>query len=304
MIKICKNIAKFRKDHKMTQAQVAEYLGVSPQAVSKWEQELAMPDVYLIPKIAFLFSVSIDLLFGTSNHDSAKLLVSRYHTLRNEKNYMEAKEAVNSLLEMDNKDSQALLLLSQLEHLKALDHLGQARQAAQTLLDMDNEYAYDMRIRLMKLDAKLENYDFIEDYMAQFEANQSAENFNYLLIALGLNRQYDESLRWADDYLHTFDKEALNAVYPNIMEAALQVGDKKYINQAFDFIINNNSDQRQIFNAWWLMWLFSKKNKISEVKTCQDRLLELLPDQGYNEYALERVRSYILGESDKTLWSY
>lgn len=58
-----KNIASLRKDQGMTQAQLGERLGVSNQAISKWEQEMNLPDVMLLPQIAKVFGVTIDRLF-------------------------------------------------------------------------------------------------------------------------------------------------------------------------------------------------------------------------------------------------
>ncbi len=57
------NIYTLRKERRLTQAQLAEKLGVSEQAVSKWENEISVPDVSLFPAIASLFKVSIDRLF-------------------------------------------------------------------------------------------------------------------------------------------------------------------------------------------------------------------------------------------------
>lgn len=58
------NIYTLRKEKKITQAQLAEKLGVSEQAISKWENNLCAPDVSLFPIIADYFGVSIDRLFG------------------------------------------------------------------------------------------------------------------------------------------------------------------------------------------------------------------------------------------------
>ncbi len=58
-----KNIKKYRKEKDMTQEALAEYLGVSSQAVSRWENDTTYPDVELIPAIANLFGVSTDMLF-------------------------------------------------------------------------------------------------------------------------------------------------------------------------------------------------------------------------------------------------
>lgn len=59
-----KRIMALRKAAGMTQEQVAERLGVSPQAVSKWENDVSCPDVATIPRIARLFNVSTDELLG------------------------------------------------------------------------------------------------------------------------------------------------------------------------------------------------------------------------------------------------
>ncbi len=58
------NIRKLRLAQGMTQRQLAYYLKVSMQAVSKWEREQAYPDMSLLVPIARLFSVTLDELFG------------------------------------------------------------------------------------------------------------------------------------------------------------------------------------------------------------------------------------------------
>lgn len=60
---IGKNIRKLRDKNNITQERLAEYLNISPQAVSKWENGTALPDITLVPVIAAFFEVSIDSLF-------------------------------------------------------------------------------------------------------------------------------------------------------------------------------------------------------------------------------------------------
>ena len=55
-------IAKLRNERKMTQVELAEKLGVSDKAVSKWELGSCYPDVTMFPLLADLFGVSIDYL--------------------------------------------------------------------------------------------------------------------------------------------------------------------------------------------------------------------------------------------------
>ena len=57
-------IRKLRRDADLTQERLAEILSISPQAVSRWETDMAMPDVSLLPALANLFDVTTDYLLG------------------------------------------------------------------------------------------------------------------------------------------------------------------------------------------------------------------------------------------------
>lgn len=58
------NIAALRKSKGITQEKLAETIGISAQSVSKWENDVSMPDITLLPVLADIFFVSIDVLFG------------------------------------------------------------------------------------------------------------------------------------------------------------------------------------------------------------------------------------------------
>lgn len=62
-VKLGKKIRELRKARNISQEVLAQFLGVSFQAVSKWENDTAMPDVMLIPVLASFFGVSTDELF-------------------------------------------------------------------------------------------------------------------------------------------------------------------------------------------------------------------------------------------------
>ena len=59
---VAKNITELRKQHGMTQLQLAEKLNYSDKAVSKWERGESVPDVAVLVEIAELFSVTLDYL--------------------------------------------------------------------------------------------------------------------------------------------------------------------------------------------------------------------------------------------------
>ena len=53
-------ISSLRKDKGMTQLELAEKIGVTDKAVSKWERDLSFPDINSIPKLAEIFEISVD----------------------------------------------------------------------------------------------------------------------------------------------------------------------------------------------------------------------------------------------------
>lgn len=57
-------IKKYRRNRDMTQEELAEYMNISPQAVSRWETNLAMPDITMLPGLANLFGITVDELLG------------------------------------------------------------------------------------------------------------------------------------------------------------------------------------------------------------------------------------------------
>lgn len=57
------NIASLRRAAGLTQEMLADRLGVTSQAVSKWERQISCPDMSLLPTIAEVFGVTIDDLF-------------------------------------------------------------------------------------------------------------------------------------------------------------------------------------------------------------------------------------------------
>jgi len=70
-----KRIAALRAQQNLRQEDLAERMGVSPQAVSKWENDLTCPDISLLPQLADTFGVTTDyLLRGESAPPAVRIL--------------------------------------------------------------------------------------------------------------------------------------------------------------------------------------------------------------------------------------
>ncbi len=70
-------IKYYRLKKEMTQERLAEKLGLSAQAVSKWELGAAMPDITLLPQLAEEFGVSIDELFDLTGEQKLRRIENR-----------------------------------------------------------------------------------------------------------------------------------------------------------------------------------------------------------------------------------
>lgn len=95
-IKLSENIRQLRKSMNMTQDHLASLIGVTPQAISRWESNSGYPDMEIIPTIANVFHVTIDELFGY-NSDREKRIEEIINT--------------GEKLQQENKLDEAIALL-------------------------------------------------------------------------------------------------------------------------------------------------------------------------------------------------
>lgn len=67
-------ISQLRREKGITQEDMAEKLGVTPQAVSKWENDISYPDILLLPKIAEMLNVTVDELLSGEAKQETRIL--------------------------------------------------------------------------------------------------------------------------------------------------------------------------------------------------------------------------------------
>lgn len=71
-LNIGNKIKNLRRQKNISQEVLAQYLGISFQAVSKWESGMTMPDITLIPALASFFGISTDELFDYNYYETEK----------------------------------------------------------------------------------------------------------------------------------------------------------------------------------------------------------------------------------------
>ena len=139
------NIRQLRRRDKRTQEALAEALGVTSQAVSRWESGGSYPDMNLIPSIANYFGVSIDELFGYTNERTKRIdeLVTQIFEMKRQNNGVDnnISECIafarNALVEFPGNEKLMLALAS------VLNTAGYVRYGECHLIDEEGYGIYD-----------------------------------------------------------------------------------------------------------------------------------------------------------------
>jgi transcriptional regulator with XRE-family HTH domain len=96
-INIASNLKRLRKQREITQEDLADFIGVSFQAVSKWERGEGYPDITILPVLANFFDVTLDELVGMNEIKDAKKLDEIKEQLKKLTSDGKIKEAVDLL---------------------------------------------------------------------------------------------------------------------------------------------------------------------------------------------------------------
>ena len=138
-------IRQLRRRDKRTQEALAEVLGVTSQAVSRWESGGSYPDMNLIPSIANYFGVSIDELFGYTNERTQRIdeLLAKIYDMKRQNNGVDnnISECIafarNALVEFPGNEKLMLALAS------VLNTAGYVRYGECHLIDEEGYGIYD-----------------------------------------------------------------------------------------------------------------------------------------------------------------
>ena len=136
-------IKKLRTAQGVTQEDLAEYLGISYQAVSKWETGVGLPDITLLPGIAVFFGVRIDELFSISHEDEMERIrhILDYEKM-NDGNFAYAKKTLDAMLSENPKNVEAVKTYAKVILTKTNEELlsaGRMLEKAMEVSPLDDE---------------------------------------------------------------------------------------------------------------------------------------------------------------------
>ena len=206
------NIYTLRKEKKITQAQLAEKLGVSEQAISKWENNQCAPDVSLFPIIANYFGVSIDRLFGyhmNSYADEVKAIVKAADDSMD--TYKEIEIISEGLKKYPNNPDLKIYLAFSLSMVNRMSKDDDEKKAAvkkaiqlcTEVIDScgDNKQvdrALDMLTRIYN---ETGNYNKAEEAISKISADRYSARIVGMVSMLGNKKCYTEQEQYAEDSL-------------------------------------------------------------------------------------------------------
>ena len=110
-INIAENIKRLRRQKDYTQEELAQFIGISPQSVSKWERGEGYPDITLLPTIAAVFDVTLDELFGFCDRQNEKYMNELMEQYRINLSSGKIMEAIETLKEARKKFPDNFLIM-------------------------------------------------------------------------------------------------------------------------------------------------------------------------------------------------
>ena len=208
-MEIGNQIKQLRQRRGVTQEDLAEHLGVTPQAVSKWERGVATPDIAMLPEISAYFGVTIDALFAISDETRMERIQNMLWDVRF-LDQMDVDSAAAFLLEKaarEPKNGRPHELLADMENHIAREHHAKAAEYAKEALNRDPKLrnAYGELIWAMNgkvMDWNATNHCALIDFYEQFIREHPDCKNAYMDIMEQLMDDYrlEEANAYCDQY--------------------------------------------------------------------------------------------------------
>lgn len=281
-------IRQLRLRRGMTQEQLGAELGLSAQAISKWEAAATMPDISLLPRLSVLFGVTIDELFSLTDDSRMDRIASMLederflpdHSFADTEQYLKEKA-----LEPSCK-ARAVLLLAQL-YVKRANEFRElaaplarqalllnpdAKDAHKALFDAEGVPASDWNCRTRwKLIA------FYQDFLQRHPENPRSYLWLMdLLLQDGRTREASAVLAEMDQLEHTYRTD----LYAGLIAQA-----EGNLPQARAYWTHMTEEFPDLWLAWFSLGdCLASRALYDEAIPCYERALALQPSPKYTDY--------------------
>lgn len=304
---IGKKIAFLRKQKNVTQAQLAEYLSVTPQSVSRWESNNGVPDIYLLPSIATFFDVSIEELYGIHDTEKITKLVYKYSILRDEKSYEDAMAAIENGINSTPDGEGYQQLLAQKMHMylqKSREYIKKADEVADILLEktQEPENPLHMPVRFQKIQFAVlqgKEQEALTELKNNFENHPSSENILLYMCILLETYRYKEILFLYDNSevkrLIEDGSNTTKQIYDFLFSAAEKENDLSFFQSHFAEFERIADPASVLSSRIGYAKVLKAHCKMDELKTCKEKMLGEISIHQENELYLnllvEKIRN-------------
>jgi len=269
-------IKSFRLEKKVTQEEFAGFLGISPQAVSKWETGASTPDISLLPEIATYFGVTIDELFKISDEEQLERIKNMHWRVRRipQETFEQSVQFLNHLLLKNPEDVNAFEGLAYLYNSRAKSDHDEASVYAKKVLELEPERKSGLVAYLEAnggacgdewYDNHFEIIQFFKNYLRKYPKN------GQVMRALITNLLDDERYKEAVPYIAELEKIKEG---PNIQiyygDVAYGCGDYKRARELWDKAVEKYPDKWQsyCFRADRLKKIGQTEEAIEDYQKC------------------------------------
>jgi transcriptional regulator with XRE-family HTH domain len=152
------NIKKLRRERDITQEQLAEFLHLTPSAISQWETDRVLPDIQYLPKLAHLFKVSSDEILGINVEANDEEINRIYQEVRELWCTARRSEAEKLCREGIDRFPNAYILMEELAWNLSYSNNSKDREESISLFELIRENVPDEPSKNFALGALVEMY--------------------------------------------------------------------------------------------------------------------------------------------------
>lgn len=217
-------LKKLRRNADMTQEQLAELLSISPQAISRWETDVAMPDIAFLRPLSNIFAVTVDELLEIDVSritEAVKTYKQEITTLYNEFKFKEMVELARAACQdIPNNLELVGQLAFALENAAGMENVDEAISLHKKILEksVDNTLRFRSTVALCRLYAKKKG----DPEQALIYAKQLPKGYfqtsSYLIMKNALSEDDEKSTRhkrWIEEWAKALSEAMYMLADPN-----------------------------------------------------------------------------------------
>ena len=309
---IGEKIAKLRKEKHITQTELADYLFLVPQTISKWEVGNGTPEVSLLPKIASFFDVSIDELFSISSMERTRDMVMKYSVLRDDNSFREAMDCLRSQIQtvdaaLENRMGDREELEKQKTEFESLQMhllLQQSRESAQRALEISDhlvQKTQEMPYILQRLQLRFMlgyGRQELQECENTFRKSPSTDTLQIYFEMLDNVQYYEKILELchSDDAIITLMEPPSGEnmkLWEQCVNAAKEMKDIELTEKYGEYIVKYGTPGARYRLLWSLAVLYKEKHMDEKFLVAKEQLFALLGELAVDSYWYERNRTAI-----------